>query len=161
MKHCKKYRGQEERNVKRRPLKEIELLEYQTHGHYEGLGKEIKYHCELAFLAHKKYRKQSSYEHCKEHRREDKVNEIDREYQKEFQKIINDYALKENGQLVYSDDLTSIRIIPGKEEECTKKITELRELEVSLDDFKFDIDEFENLNLTISQMSAILPFIKE
>ena len=82
-------------------------------------------------------------------------------YQKEFQKIINDYALKENGQLVYSDDLTSIRIIPGKEEECTKKITELRELEVSLDDFKFDIDEFENLNLTISQMSAILPFIKE
>ena len=82
-------------------------------------------------------------------------------YQKEFQKIINDYALKENGQLVYSDDLTSIRIIPGKEEECAKKITELRELEVSLDDFKFDIDEFENLNLTISQMSAILPFIAE
>lgn len=82
-------------------------------------------------------------------------------YQKEFQKIINDYALKENGQLVYSDDLTSIRIIPGKEEECAKKITELRELEVPLDDFKFDIDEFENLNLTISQMSAILPFITE
>lgn len=82
-------------------------------------------------------------------------------YQKEFQKIVNDYALKENGQLVYSDDLTSIKIIPGKEEECAKKITELRELEVPLDDFKFDIDEFENLNLTISQMSAILPFITE
>jgi hypothetical protein len=57
--------------------------------------------------------------------------------------------------------MASIKIIPGKEEECAKKITELRELEVSLDDFKFNIDEFENLNLTISQMSAILPFITE
>lgn len=82
-------------------------------------------------------------------------------YQKEFQHILDDYAQKENGQLVYSDDMASIKIIPGKEEECAKKITELRELEVSLDDFKFDIDEFENLNLTISQMSAILPFITE
>lgn len=82
-------------------------------------------------------------------------------YQKEFQHILDDYAQKENGQLVYSDDMASIKIIPGKEEECAKKITELRELEVSLDDFKFDIDEFENLNLTISQMSAILPFIAE
>ena len=82
-------------------------------------------------------------------------------YQKEFQHILDDYAQKENGQLVYSDDMASIKIMPGKEEECAKKITELRELEVSLDDFKFDIDEFENLNLTISQMSAILPFIAE
>ena len=80
-------------------------------------------------------------------------------YQREFQRIINDYAQKENGQLVYSDDRTSIKIIPGKEEECTQKIAELRNLEISLNEFNFDIDEFSNINLTISQMNSILPFI--
>lgn len=81
-------------------------------------------------------------------------------YQSQFQKIIDEYALKENGQLVYSEDMTSIKIIPGKEDECAAKLTELRELEVDMKDFEFSIEEFENLELTIAQMSSILPLIK-
>ena len=81
-------------------------------------------------------------------------------YQKEFNNILSEFALKENGNFVYSNDNTSIRIIPGKEEECAKRISDLREIEVSLEDFQFEIEEFENLNLTISQMNSILPLIK-
>lgn len=82
-------------------------------------------------------------------------------YQKEFAHIIDEYAQKENGQLVYSDDMTSIKIIPGREDECNEKIIELKELEVDLSGFEFSIEEFENLELTITQMSAILPLIKD
>ena len=81
-------------------------------------------------------------------------------YQKEFNNILSEFALKENGSFVYSNDNTSIRIIPGKEEECAKRISDLRELDVSLEEFQFDIEEFESLNLTISQMNSILPLIK-
>lgn len=82
-------------------------------------------------------------------------------YQKEFARIVDEYAQKQNGELVYSDDMTSIKIIPGKEDECTMKIMELKELEIDLSGFEFSIEEFENLELTISQMSAILPLIKD
>ena len=82
-------------------------------------------------------------------------------YQKEFARIVDEYAQKQNGELVYSDDMTSIKIIPGKEDECTTKIMELKELEVDLSGFEFSIEEFENLELTISQMGAILPLIKD
>lgn len=81
-------------------------------------------------------------------------------YQKEFTKIINEYGLRENGQLVYSEDRTSIKIIPGKEDECSKKFIELRELELDIN-INFTIEELENLDLTVSQMNAILPLIVE
>ena len=82
-------------------------------------------------------------------------------YQKEFARIVDEYAVKENGQLVYSEDMTSIKIISGKEDECSSKITELKELEVDLSQFEFTLDEFESLELTLAEMSSILPLIKD
>jgi hypothetical protein len=69
--------------------------------------------------------------------------------------------MKENGQLIYSDDLTSIKIIPGKEDECSAKIMELKELEVDFSGFEFALDEFDSLELTLAEMSSILPLIKD
>ena len=89
-----------------------------------------------------------------------RVEEEAQFYQKEFARIVDEYALKENGQLVYSEDMASIKIIPGKEDECNTKIIELKELEVDLSDFEFSIEEFEDLQLTLAQMSAIFPLIK-
>ena len=90
-----------------------------------------------------------------------RVEEETQFYQSQFHKIIEDYALKENGQLVYSEDMTSIKIIPCKEDECAAKMTELRELEVNLSEFEFTIEEFDDLELTINQMASILPLIKD
>lgn len=81
-------------------------------------------------------------------------------YQKEFMRIVNEYALKENGELVYSDDMTSIKIIPGKEEECSNKIVELKDLDVDIN-IAFTIEELEGLDLTVSQMGSILPLIND
>ena len=82
-------------------------------------------------------------------------------YQKEFARIINEYALKENGQLVYSEDMNSIKVIPGKEEECNEKVIELKELEVDFSQFEFSLDEFKSFELTLAEMSSILPLIKD
>lgn len=82
-------------------------------------------------------------------------------YQKEFTRIVDEYAMKENGQLIYSDDMTSIKIIPGKEDECSAKIIELKELEVDFSEFEFTLNEFDSLELTLAEMSSILPLIKD
>ena len=82
-------------------------------------------------------------------------------YQKEFARIVDEYALKEDGQMVYSEDMTSIKIIPGKEDECSAKIVELKELEVDFSGFEFTLDEFDSLELTLAEMSSILPLIKD
>lgn len=82
-------------------------------------------------------------------------------YSAEFAKIVNLYAKKENGELIYSQDGTSIEIIPGKENECNEKILELQNLEVNLDEFSFELEEFEGVDVTLSEMQGILPLIKD
>lgn len=90
-----------------------------------------------------------------------RVEEETKFYQTEFAKIVNEYALRENGELVYSDDMTSIKIIEGKEEECTSKILELKNLEIDLSEFHFSIEEFDNIELSINDMYGILPLIND
>lgn len=90
-----------------------------------------------------------------------RVEEEAQFYQNEFSKIVEEYALKENGAYVYSDDMTSIKIVEGKEDECTAKIEELKNLEVDLTEFEFSIEEFDCLDLSINQMYGILPLIKD
>ena len=88
-----------------------------------------------------------------------RVEEESQFYQTEFIKIVNEYALKKDGQLVYSDDMTSIKIIEGKEDECNSKIIELKNLEIDMSEFKFSIEEFENLEISVSDMYGILSLI--
>lgn len=81
-------------------------------------------------------------------------------YNQELNKIVQEYSLKENGQAVLSEDKSSIIIIPGKEEECSQKISDLQNIEVDLSDFSFSIEDFEQLDLTLSQFDLIFPLIK-
>ena len=57
--------------------------------------------------------------------------------------------------------MTSIKIIEGKEEECSAKIAELKNLEIDLSDFKFSIEEFDKLELSVNDMYGILPLITD
>lgn len=90
-----------------------------------------------------------------------RVEEESQFYSAEFAKIVNLYAKKENGELIYSQDGTSIEIIPGKENECSEKILELQNLEVNLSEFSFELEEFEGVDVTLSEMQGILPLIKD
>ena len=52
-------------------------------------------------------------------------------------------------------------VIKGKEDECSAKISELKNLEIDLSEFKFSIEEFEKLELSVSDMYGILPLITD
>ena len=83
-------------------------------------------------------------------------------YSEEFGKIIETYGKRnEDGNYCFSVDGQSIEIIEGKQAECNMKISELRNLEVEINDIKFTIDELECLNLSISELSCMMSLIED
>ena len=82
-------------------------------------------------------------------------------YQSEFQKIIQDYGVQENGQYKLTPDGQSIMIIPGKEAECNAKITELRNLDVIIDNIKFSIEELNGIDVSISELTCLMSLIED
>lgn len=90
------------------------------------------------------------------------INEELSFYQQKFTEIINEFGKRdENGELIYSSDRTSIEIMDGRRLECQQKIKELQNLEVNIEGIEFTTDELESLNLTISEVECLMPFIKE
>lgn len=83
-------------------------------------------------------------------------------YREKFQTILQEYGEKdENGQLVPTEDGGGVKLIPGMESACFSAINDLQELEVTLPDIKFNIEEFGNMELSTNDIGAIFPFIAE
>lgn len=81
-------------------------------------------------------------------------------YNNKFSEIISEYAQKENGKIVYSEDKTSILIVPGKEEECLKLIQDLRDLEVDINITPFNLEDFNDIDFTVNQVETLFPIIE-
>ena len=90
-----------------------------------------------------------------------KLNDEIKFYQEEFSKIVQEYGERDKeGNFVYVDkERASIKIIEGKKEECDKKIIELNNFSFDLDGITFTLDELESLDLTITEMGCLMPFI--
>ena len=89
--------------------------------------------------------------------------EVEREatfYQEQFTRIIEDYGQKDENGYVFVNDAATIAIIPGKEQECKQKISDLQNLEVDIK-YTFSLDELSGLSLTISEFQPILSLITE
>jgi hypothetical protein len=85
-------------------------------------------------------------------------------YQTEFQKIINQYGMKnDKGELIFADESkNSVKIQPGKEAECQKATNELLNLEVELNvDAKLKLEDFGNLEISVDDLMPLMPFIEE
>lgn len=83
-------------------------------------------------------------------------------YQDKMKSIINEYSLlDENGKPIQLENGEGVKIRPGTEEECYKAIFELQSIEVTLPDIQFTFEEFTNVEITVEQMSAIIPFLKD
>lgn len=83
-------------------------------------------------------------------------------YNSEFQKIIEQYGQKDdNGNFVFINDGRAVKIKEGLTEECQAKTNELLELEVQAADVSFTLDELDDIELSISEVSFLMPFIKE
>lgn len=82
-------------------------------------------------------------------------------YQQKFTEIVEEFGVKENGQYQMTEDGNSIKIIPGKEIECSIRVNELQNLEVEIPDIRFSISELESIELNISEMTCLLSLIED
>lgn len=83
-------------------------------------------------------------------------------YQEQFRNILMDCGKKDdNGNLIPSDDGQGIMLIGEKANEAYEKIAELRNLEVTLPDYTFSVEDFAKVELTLEEMAVIMPFIKD
>jgi hypothetical protein len=83
-------------------------------------------------------------------------------YREKLQTIVQQFGeLDENGQPVPTADGNGIKLRPGTETECFAAMSELQNFEVELPDIKFHIEDFGNIELSSTEMVAVLPFIEE
>lgn len=83
-------------------------------------------------------------------------------YQEQFRNLLNEYGKKdENGNLIPTEDGQGIMLAEETMNEAYAKLAELRELEVTLPEVKFSVDDFANVELSPQEMVIIMPFIQE
>lgn len=82
-------------------------------------------------------------------------------YSEKFQKIVQDYAKKDDeGNLVFSEDGNQIMIQDDKILECNKELEELQELEVEIENYNLTIEDFgDDIECTPDQLEALMPFL--
>lgn len=82
-------------------------------------------------------------------------------YTEQFRALLNRYGQKDKeGNLVPTDDGQGIKLVQETMEECYAKVNELKDLDITLPDYYFSLDEFDGIELTPIEVNAIIPFIK-
>lgn len=82
-------------------------------------------------------------------------------YNEKLGEIIQKYGQKdEDGNPVFSSDGTMIEIIPELREECMEKQKEINSLEIEVSEYSININDLEKIDLTVSELSVLMPFIK-
>ena len=82
-------------------------------------------------------------------------------YKKQYTLCLKAYALQNSDGSFEMTDNGNIKIKPGCEEECIKRLQELDSMEFELSNFEFTLEELDGLNFTINDMKVLSPFIKE
>ena len=83
-------------------------------------------------------------------------------YHEKLQAIIQEYGEKdENGQPVSTEDGNGIKLRPGTDMQCMAAMHELQILDIDLPDIKFHLEDFGDIELSMTEMAAVLPFIEE
>ena len=83
-------------------------------------------------------------------------------YQSQVASLLNEYAVRNaSGEYEYSNNGTAIKIIEGKQQECNKKLGDLLDLGVTIGDVTFELEELNEMELTVSQLNSLMSFIIE
>lgn len=82
-------------------------------------------------------------------------------YSEKFQKIIDEYAKKDDdGNVVFNDDGSQIIIQEDKIEKCNDALEDLQKLEVEIDNQNLTIDDFgEDVKCTPEDLELLMPFL--
>lgn len=93
------------------------------------------------------------------------TREVDSErvfYQSKLQSIIDTYGEKDSeGNFVLTEDKTGIQIVKENLNKCQEEVNELSNLDVEINGIEFNLEELENLSLTLQELDILMPFIKE
>ena len=82
-------------------------------------------------------------------------------YTEQFRALLDQYGQKDvEGNLVPTDDGQGVKLVQETMEECYAKVNELRDLDITLPDCYFSLDDFDGIELTPAEVNAIIPFIK-
>ena len=90
-------------------------------------------------------------------------NALDKEmefYSTKFQEILNTYGDKdENGNFKFSADGDQIIIKDGMVDECNEALGNLLNMEVTVDNLDFTIENLGEMNCTPEELEGLMPFL--
>lgn len=83
-------------------------------------------------------------------------------YREKLQAIVAEYGmLDDEGRPVPTEDGNGIKLRSGTEEACFIAMKELQDIEVTLPDITFSINDFDGVELTVADMGTMLPFMAD
>ena len=92
------------------------------------------------------------------------ATEIEKQYNfytEQIGRLLEQYGEKDKeGKLIHTEDGQGIKLAPDMVEECSVKLDELKDIDITLPDYYFSLDEFDGIELTPTEVNAIIPFIK-
>ena len=92
------------------------------------------------------------------------ANEIEKHvnfYQENFRNLLMEYSKKdENGSPIPTSDGQGVLLVEETMNEAYTKLSELRELDVELPDYKFDLEAFGDIEISPQEMILLIPFIE-
>ena len=83
-------------------------------------------------------------------------------YQTQVSQLLNEYAVRDaTGSFKFNHDGSAVKIVEGKQEECNRRLSDLLDLNVTVDGVTFKLEELDEIELTISQLDGLMAFIVE
>ena len=83
-------------------------------------------------------------------------------YQESFRNIRVEYGKKdEDGNFIPTEDGQGILLVEETINEAYAKLAELRDLDVTLPDVKFSVEDFSNIELSPEETYLLMPFIED
>ena len=93
---------------------------------------------------------------------EDVCEKNNKFFEEKTRNIINKYAEKDSdGKPLFTEDQKSVRIQRDFIDTCVKELQELSEIDVDVPDIKIDINDLNDIKITVAEMGALMPFIKD
>ena len=93
---------------------------------------------------------------------EDVCEKNNKFFEEKTRNIINKYAEKDSdGKPLFTEDQKSVRIQQDFIDTCVKELQELSEIDVDVPDIKIDINDLNDIKITVAEMGALMPFIKD
>ena len=93
---------------------------------------------------------------------EDVCEKNNKFFEEKTRDIINKYAEKDSdGKPLFTEDQKSVRIQQDFIDTCVKELQDLSEIDVDVPDIKININDLNDIKITVAEMGALMPFIKD